>query len=147
MKISNVKTKEQLLEESLLPAGEYSFQISAAEPAVSKSGNDMIVLTVRVFKPDGNFILITDYLLEAMQFKLVHACEACGLYDKYLTGEIHPGDFIGKTGVLKLGVQKSDDYPDRNTIKDYVAEKKADILKDALSNLIDGDDDSDEIPF
>lgn len=142
------KTEQEIQEERLLPEGEYSFQISGAEDTQSKAGNDMIKLTVRVFKPDGNFLLVDDYLVEAMLYKVLHLCEATGLKEDYDAGQLDSQKFIGKTGMLKLGIQKSDAFPDRNTIKDYIVDGKADIPKDDLAKTIDGDDDlEDEIPF
>ena len=139
------KTEKEIQEERLLPEGEYSFQISGAEDYISKAGNEMIKLTVRVFKPDGNFLLVDDYLSEKMLFKILHLCQSTGLEDKYNEGVLNPNDLIGKSAMLKLGIQKSDGYPDRNSIKDYIVNKDADIPKDKLNKVIDGDDD--EIPF
>lgn len=101
------KSDKELAEERLLPEGEYGFEISGAVDKVSKAGNDMIELTVRVFKDDGNFLLVTDYLMEAILYKVAHACKACGLYDRYENGNLEADDFVGKTGQLKLGIQKT----------------------------------------
>lgn len=143
------KTQQELDEEKLLPAGEYAFTISGAEEKVSKKGNDMIVLTVRVFKPDGSFVLVTDYLTDAMMYKILHLCEAVGLSDKYDSGLLEPEDFIGKEGLLKLKIQKdtTGDYPDKNTIADYAISKDSKPKKkDALSKVIDNEME-DDIPF
>lgn len=142
------KSEKEINDERLLPEGEYSFEVSGAEAAQSKKGNDMIVLTVRVYKPDGSFVLVTDYLLEAMLYKLLHFCQAVGLEEKYNQGILDANDCIGKTGVLKLKIDPEGDYPAKNSIKDYVVGEKSNINKDALSKVIDGEDDlADEIPF
>lgn len=146
------KTEKELNEERLLPEGEYPFQISGAEDKISKSGNEMIELTVRVFKPDGSFNLVTDWLLESMMFKLLHCCQACGLEDQYNAGSIKSDMFIGKEGMLKLKIVPEGDYPAKNAIKDYIPGKKAEIPADNLNKTLDsqknsGDDLSDEIPF
>jgi hypothetical protein len=114
----------------------------------------MIELTVRVFKPDGSFSLVTDYLLESMAYKLRHAAVACGLEKTYDAGTLKADDFIGKEGMLKLNIQKDKNgqYPDRNSVKDYIVPKEGDskvvIPKDALSKALDGNDGlEDEIPF
>lgn len=147
------KSDKELAEERLMPEGEYGFEISGGEDKTSKAGNDMIELTVRVFKPDGSFNLVTDYLMEAILYKVSHASKACGLEDKYLAGSLSGSDFIGKTGMLKLGIQKDKDgtYPDKNVVKDYVVPKdgeEAAVPKG--SNAAAGkkvDDLEDEIPF
>lgn len=143
------KTEDQLNEERMLPEGEYPFEISAAEETTSAKGNEMIKLLVRVFKPDGQFILVNDYLLEIMQFKLLHCSEACGLADKYDTGELAAEDFIGKTGKLKLGQDPAKgDFPAKNSIKDYIADSAGEKPpKDALEKVGDKDELEDSIPF
>lgn len=127
------KTEEQLKEESniLWPDGEYEFEISdkatfgqkevRTDDGVSSSGNDMIVLVVRVFNASGKPRFLTDYLTEAMGFKLRHACDACGLLDKYQSGELHAHDFIGKFGKLLLKTQPAKgEYKAKNVVDDYV---------------------------
>ena len=120
-------------EKYLWPVGEYGFEIleqamlygKLAETfdTKSKKGNDMIVLVVQVFNDKGDSLILADYLLEAMAYKLRHAAEACGLLAKYEAGELHAADFIGKTGKLILEIAKNQDpkYPDKNGVKDYIA--------------------------
>lgn len=149
------KTDKEIAEERLLPEGQYPFEISGGEDTISKAGNDMIKLTVRVFKNDGTFLLVDDYLLESMMYKIKHACDACGLSDKYESGELLGSDFIGRTGELKLKIQKdtTGNYPDRNSIADYIVPKDGETAKkppkDALDKLIGDNDDEleDIIPF
>jgi len=153
------KTDKEIEEERLLPEGEYDFQISAGEDKVSKSGNEMIELLVRVYKPDGSgFILVNDYLLESVLYKVSHAAKACGLETEYNNGNLHGDDFFGKTGKLKLGIQKDKNgqYPDKNVIKDYIVsgeEKKSDPQSPTLGKAKKepeksiGEELNDEIPF
>lgn len=142
------KSDKELAEERLLPEGQYSFEISQAENRISKAGNEMIELLVRVYKPDGSFMLVSDYLMESVLYKVSHASKACGLEDSYNKGELKADDFIGKTGYLKLGIQKDKNgvYPDKNMVRDYIVpkdgDKKPEIPKNNLSSVID-----DEIPF
>ncbi|MBX0289701.1 hypothetical protein K3G63_04590 [Hymenobacter sp. HSC-4F20] len=146
------KSDKELNEDRLLPVGEYDFTISKGQDTVSKKGNEMIELLIRVFKPDGTFILVTDYLMESMLYKVSHAAQACGLADKYNAGNLLGDDFEGKSGRLKLGIQvdKEGNYPDRNVVKDYIVDKdhatslKAQAPVSKVSALADLDD---EIPF
>jgi len=119
------KTQKQLDEERLLPEAEYPFEISGAEEKTSKKGNEMIELTVRVFKPDGTFELVTDYIMEAMPYKLLHCCETTGLKDKYNSGDLTADEFICKSGHLKLIIQPEGDWPAKNSVKDYISSKDA----------------------
>ena len=142
------KSEKELNEERLLPEGNYPFQISQAESKLSKKGNEMIELLVRVYKPDGQFILVTDYLMEAMMFKLLHCCQACGLEEQYNQGILDARDFIGKTGMLKLKIDpEKDGFPPKNSVKDYIkSDEKVVPPKDALSKVLDKDMNY-EIPF
>jgi hypothetical protein len=119
------KTEKEIAEENLWPAGEYSFEIIEAEDKVSKSGNEMIELTLRVFNSEGGFKIVNDYLLEAISYKLRHAAEVCGLLDNYNRGHLLANDFFGKTGFVKLKIDKDKEgkYPDKNGIADYITER------------------------
>lgn len=144
------KSEKEIAESNLLPEGEYPFEISGGEDKVSKSGNEMIELLVRVYKPDGNFSIVHDYLLESIAYKLRHAAETCGLLEKYEAGELKGQDFIGKTGMLKLKIQKdkAGQYADRNTVADYIVKdgEKAELPK-AKAGTVGAILEGDEIPF
>lgn len=148
------KSDKELAEERIMPEGEYGFEISGGEDKTSKAGNEMIQLTVRVFKDDGKFNLVTDYLMESMMYKISHAAKACGLEDKYNLGQLTGEDFIGKTGMLKLGIQKDKEgqYPDKNVIKDYIVPKEGEAAavpkgSNKAAETKGRDDLEDSIPF
>lgn len=129
------KSEKEVSETGLWPAGKYGFEIAKATDSVSKvkpdgtGGNEMIELTVKLFNDDGQSKSVFDYLmpLESVAYKLRHASAACGLLEKYETGLLMAEDFVGKTGFLKLKIQKdkTGQYPDKNVIADYVAEEAA----------------------
>jgi Protein of unknown function (DUF669) len=150
------KSDKEIAEERLLPEGEYGFEISQGVEKTSKAGNEMIELTVRVFKDDGSFLLVTDYLMESMMYKVSHAAKACGLEDKYNMGKLTGDDFVGKTGQLKLGIQKDKNgqYPDKNVVKDYIVPKDGEqavkpkgSIAASKDKKVDTSDLEDEIPF
>jgi len=143
------KTEDQIKAENLLPDGKYGFVISDAKEKVSAAGNEMIELTVRVYKDDGGFNLITDYLMEKMAFKLLHACDVCGLRPAYDAGELIADNFVGKEGFVKIKTQKSKDpqYADKNVIADYIVGEDFKAPKDNLSKALDGDELEDKIPW
>lgn len=117
------KTEKEIAEENLLPVGTYSFQVIDAKDAVSRSGNDMIVLKNQIFKEDGSpSLMVDDYLLPTIAYKLRHAADASGLLTEYEAGELRAQDFIGRSGQLKLRIQKDKEgkYPDKNVVGDYV---------------------------
>lgn len=118
------KSEKEIAEMNLWPAGEYGFEIVQSLNNISKSGNEMIELKVKVYNDDGGYKLITDFLLESLAYKLRHAAEVCGLLSQYEAGELDANDFIGKTGTVKLKIQKDKNgqYPDKNVIADYIAD-------------------------
>lgn len=146
------KTEKEITEMGLWSAGIYSFEIIqnvsfggkayATTDAKSKSGNDMIVLIVQVYDQSGEKKILIDYLLEAAASKLRSAAVACGLINRYETGALLAYEFIGKTGQLRLGVEKDKEgkYPDKNKIINYVADEA--VAKTPLTGDLD-----DSIPF
>ncbi len=152
------KTEKEIEEMNLWPAGEYAFEILAEATLgsnhymtcdkISKSGNEMIQLVVKVFSADSGFRIIIDYLLESMPFKLRHAAHACNLLPQYQDGLLEANDFIGKQGYLKLKIDKdkTGQYADKNAIADYVPDDNAPPLPKAKKEKVE-DFISDEIPF
>jgi hypothetical protein len=159
------KSEKEIHEMGLWPAGEYGFEILDqtmfggnayfTDDKVSKSGNDMIQLIVKVYNQDGQFRIVIDYLLESLAFKLRHAAVACGLLDKYESGELKAADFVGKSGNLKLKVGKEQNgYPAKNEVADYIVHGIGDPQAPAgfvpppkAPTAADGRPLDDEIPF
>jgi hypothetical protein len=116
------KTEKEIAESKLMPKGEYDFEVVDAFEKLSKSsGKPMIELKLKLLHGKGGRT-ITDYLPAERQEKLRHAADACGLLDKYNAGSVSNGDFLGKRGRLKLGIEKdkTHTYPDKNVVLDYV---------------------------
>ena len=132
MKI-NPKSNEELQSAGLIEPGVYNFEVTTAVDTVSKSGNDMIKLQIKVWDKSGSEKVIFDYLLDAMAFKLRHFAESTGLIDKYNYGELMAHDCIGKCGKVELLIEKGPHnpnggmYPDKNTVKDYVLAKTGEM--------------------
>jgi hypothetical protein len=82
--------------------------------------SDAYELRVEIKRRDGATRIVRDYILPQRPEKLLHAAAACGLREHYEVGELEAEDFLGKTGKLKLGTQKSRDYPAKNVVLDYV---------------------------
>lgn len=116
------KTEAEL--NPVLPAGTYQAEIVSAEETVSKSGNEMLKLQVRVFHDEGS-VLVTDYLMESIAYKLRHFCEAAGILDIYERGELTDNDCVGHSVQVKLRIEKDKNgqYPDKNAISDYVVKR------------------------
>lgn len=148
------KTENEISQSNLLPEGVYHFEVTNASDKVSKSGNDMIELKLRIALQDGSQRVLTDYLLDAMSFKLRHFCVCAGLLEKYNAGQLLAYDCIGKTGMVHIIVQKGKEkpdggfYPDKNSVRDYQQPDSASGVVANFNNFnFPASDDSSDIPF
>lgn len=119
------KSEKEIQEERfpVLKPGRYHFEVMEAKEDVSKKGNSMIVLKLKILDDGLNVrAYINDYLMENISYKLRHAAIVCGLGDAYNAGELHAHMFAAKGGVVELGIQrdKTGQYPDKNSVLDYV---------------------------
>ena len=109
----------------LLPEGVYDFEVTQAEDQVSKKGNEMIHLTLRVYSAEGHPVLIDDWLLEAMAHKLRHFADATGLTATYDTGNLTAFECVGVCGKVKIKQEKKGEYDPKCVVRDYVVSKDA----------------------
>jgi hypothetical protein len=116
------KTEAELAAYKVWKKGEYDFEIIEAVEKIASTGKTMIEMKVKVRDGDGGEKVVVDRLLAETPLKLLHAAQVCGLHDKYLAGSITDADFVGKTGLLILGIEKDrkKQYPDKNIVQDYV---------------------------
>jgi hypothetical protein len=134
------KTEEEVSQRKLWEKGTYSFEILEfvkfgskeikTAATTSSKGDPMLVLVVKVYNDDGSEQVVVDYLTAHAEYKIRHAAVACGLLEQYNAGALDPVAFVGKTGWVKLGVSKGKakpdgdgNYPDKNSINDYVVEE------------------------
>jgi len=89
------KTREQIEAENMLPEGNYEATVESAEDKTSESGNEMIVLKLRCYLPDGSERVISDWILEAFAAKLLDFVEAAGLEPQYAAGKLEARDCEG----------------------------------------------------
>lgn len=119
------KSEQEIQQERfpLLAKGKYHFEIFRAEEKVSKRGTEMIALGLRIMDSGLNNVgICNDFLMAGpMEFKIKHCADACGLSAAYQTGELHAGQFLHKTGICEIGIQKdkTGQYSDRNCVNDY----------------------------
>lgn len=154
MRIGKPLSREQAKQGDLIPPGIYPFEVIDASDEVSQKGSDMIKLKLKVFLDDGREKILFDYLLEAMEFKMAHFFDAVGLWDKYEAGEVTADDCFGRSGEVKIYIQKSKDaaYGDKAAVADYMlndertaakTERKALPVKTAVTK----DEFEDDLPF
>lgn len=138
------KTEAQLAEESCAPDGVYDFEVVDTSDKQSKSGKDMITLSLHVFSGEHPLSL-RDWIVLGNNFgerKLRHCADACGIIDIYESGKLTHADFMGRTGKLYLKIQQGTvDYPlPKNAVSDYV--KRAPKAGAGVAAI-----DEDDIPF
>ena len=123
------KTEKELKAENerlLLPARKepYPATVTKAVNKVSKSGNEMIEITLAVYADDGSLRIVTDYLMEAMAHKLFHFAEATGNMDAYGEGTLSENDCDGREVFVKIGIDPAKgDYSAKNVVKDYFSKQ------------------------
>lgn len=140
------KTEEQINESKLIPPGFYDFLVEDAKAKYSKSGNEMIELRLKIFMPNGSERIIFDYLLAAMDFKLRHFSECTDNLAHYEADDLLPEHCMYKSGKLEIIIQKGkDNFGDRSSVKDYVADKIANAP--ALAAPVKNDFEDDALPF
>jgi hypothetical protein len=117
-------SEEEIAANGVWPAGPYAFVILEAEEKLSASkGNPMIELRIEISRRDGKKRIVRDYLLPQRQDKLLHAAKACDVLERYNAGQLLADNFIGKTGSLRLAIQRSRGFPPKNVVEDYVTAK------------------------
>ncbi len=115
------KTEQQVQEEGLFTAGVYDFEIISAEDTHSSKGNEMTVVKLGIIDGDGQERKVTDYLLEAMAYKLRHFAYAIGLGQHYENGVMAAEDMEGRTGKCKIIIQPAKgEFRAKNAVADYI---------------------------
>ena len=138
-----------------LPTGEYDFEIIKAEETNSKSsGLGMFALELRVIGDDGVERRVRDYVMTEGKaaYRLRQCAVGCMLLEQYNAGELTGFDFEGRTGRVRLGIEKSEQYGDRNRVMSYVQpgrEASADRPRtpSRVRERVPAADLDDEIPF
>jgi hypothetical protein len=113
-------TAAEIEARKLWPKGTYDFVITDAEEKMSRNRNPMIEVTMTITRRDGATRVLKDYLMVQRPEKLMHAALACDVIDKYHAGSLSDDDFVGKSGSVKIGIEKSKEFPDKNVVLDYV---------------------------
>jgi len=137
------KSKEEIEKEKaslgVWPAGDYDFEILEwaelgktnptriyTEEKDSQKGNPMFVLVLSCVHPSGAKRIIIDHLLPKYT-KFYDACVSCNMEEHYKSGHIVSGDFIGKTGKVRLRIEKDDtgQYGDKNKVSYYIIPERS----------------------
>ncbi len=147
------RSEEEVKAAMLAPKGDYDFQVLEAEDTVSKSGNAMIKINIGIFRGEAMSNRVFDYLMPAMEAKLRHFCDTCGILAAYEAGTLSAEDCKGRSGRVKLIIEEDETgkYDPKNVVKDYIC-RGAKPLAGAVApvtqatNVPELKDDSD-VPF
>jgi len=113
------KNEEELAIDGLLPEGTYDFEVIEAENKTSKSGNEMIVLKLKVYDLNGGYRFVTDYLLEAFLPKLLSFAVTTNTRTAYEAGEYTSYDCLNTAGKVQIKIVPAGEYPAKNEVKMY----------------------------
>jgi hypothetical protein len=116
------KSKDEL--RPSLTDGEYSATVCKAEDKTSKTGNDMIALTLRVFSGE-NSVLVNDWLIPstASMWKVFDFCEAAGLMARYEAGDLQAQDCLNADVFVKIKNEDGGDFGTQPRVKSYLKER------------------------
>jgi Protein of unknown function (DUF669) len=107
---------------SCLPKGEYPAVIDHVESKTSKAGNEMDVVTFRVYPDNGREILVDDYIVNpSTLFKLKKIAVALGKKQDFEAGTFQVADHLQSNLTVLLDVEESDEFGDQNKVKGYKA--------------------------
>jgi len=132
----------------VLPEGEYNAVLEKYEEKVSQKGNQMGVLTWKVFPDNSNATpLVTDYItLPMFTWKLKRLAQSLGKEEDFKAGTFQPGDYQGTSTRLFIEVQSNEGYEDKNGVKTYV--KQGHVASESKPQFApDGAIKDDQIPF
>ncbi|MAG17650.1 MAG: hypothetical protein CMJ21_06225 [Phycisphaerae bacterium] len=105
----------------IVSQGEYEAVIFSAETGKTKKGDPKLVITSKIYGPEGRSPLVTDNIVSPYGIRrLKQLCEATGV--EFNDGEVNPQDFVGKNVKVKVVVEHDDTgkYDDRNGIRAYL---------------------------
>lgn len=129
------------------PPGEYDYTIDDAKERTSSAGNEMIELTLHIFNAEGHKRIVSDYIVNSAVWKIKQCAASCGLMDEFSTGELEAYYFVGKSGRVKIKIETSDQYGDKNKVAAYVKEPSVARAEARAVQKADADSLNDEIPF
>lgn len=146
------KSEKDIQSAMLLPKGDYDFEVLEAADTKSKSGNDMIKVNLGIYQGDAIRIRVFDYLLSAMEAKLRHFCDTCGILAAYEAGTLCAADCKGRAGRVRLIIEEDETgkYDPKNVVKDYIcraAKPLAGTTHPALNPSAALPEKEDDVPF
>lgn len=144
-------SNEEIETANLLVPGIYDYLVTKAEDKISKAGNEYTSIILKVWDAEGReHSVFTNMALIKL---LKHFCDVNKLDAKYLSGDLPPELFMGRScGKVvidiepeKFDVKANKTYRAKNIVTDYIVDPPGSLMKplpDKKNDLID-----DELPF
>ncbi len=153
----NPMSDEELDAMDVISEGVYNFEVVKSTRSISKAGNPMAVLHLKVWDNEGKTHIVFDYLVFSnvnLNIKKVsHFCKAVGLHEEYKQGQI-PEELERLSGKVSLGIQGEQEkptggfYPKKNVVIDYIVPEGGEIkVKNNPVSYGTGQEFDDTIPF
>ena len=117
------KSEREIAEEGLIPGGTIcDFEVIEAVDTVSKAGNEMIALKLKVWRPNGGTTILRAWLVSTLQRKVYDFAKATGQVEAYEAGTMDAAALVGACGKVKVKVEpENNGYPAQNGVAFYVA--------------------------
>lgn len=134
----------------LLPLGIYNCEIVDAVESVSKSNNEMIIVTLEALDEGGGSHKVKVYLLTMLKKRVKDFCECFGLKKQYENKIISSSDCVGKRGNCEIDIEQPRQkdgggfWPQKNIVTEFISVPSDDSSGMGLRKNIDFDD---EVPF
>jgi hypothetical protein len=138
--IDNLKTRED--EERLLSDGEGRFDVITCAAKVSKSGNNMLCVKLKVWDCNNKSGFIDEYLMTGEKSFFIRRiksfCDSIGIIDKYNSGKLNASDINNShNGKIIIGRRKDNNGKLQNTVTEYIkkSEDKNTINEDLNDDI------------
>jgi hypothetical protein len=131
-----MRSRKEIEEGNLLPAGIYDYFVEKAEEKVSSKGNFMICLTLKVHDSMGRQRPVFDNLMESFEEKLFSFAESNGFQDSYGQGELSTQMCESASGTVEIIIKPSridsnnNEWRARNEVKKYLPKRKIEVDSD-----------------
>ncbi len=112
-----------IFEHILLKAGNGRFKVESADEVMSKKGNLMLALKIRLYDSTNAEAVITEYMTGQLFYKARNLLRAGGMNLPHGDTKAEWGvlDFEGKQGRCEIGIDEpTGNFPAKNIIKAYL---------------------------
>lgn len=114
-------------EETSIQPGNASFEIISNKDAISKSGKEMMVVSMKVWDANGTEGILNDYLLPSVTWKLKNFLKSIKKEELADAGIIKENSLEGLSGTLRIKKEVNEKYGTNMKVSDYINEEKKEV--------------------